>query len=82
MPHDHDDQHGEHGHHHTPAGSDLPGIDATDLAECPVMPGSMTITADAEAAGLVREHNGQTYWLCCSDCARRFDAEPAAYAAA
>jgi YHS domain-containing protein len=65
-----------HGHHHA-----APPAQAVDeLAECPVMPGSMAVKADAEAAGLVREHEGRTYWLCCAACGPLFDADPARYA--
>jgi YHS domain-containing protein len=53
-----------------------------DVAECPVMPGSTTVKAHAEAAGLVRDHEGVRYWLCCSSCGPRFDADPARYARA
>ncbi|NMR20015.1 hypothetical protein [Cellulomonas fimi] len=51
-----------------------------DVAQCPVMPGSTVNKADAEAAGLVRDHEGQRYWLCCAGCGPRFDADPAKYA--
>ncbi len=80
--HDHDDstQHDAHPHHHGLA----PTVDAAaphdELAECPVMPGSMVIKAEAEAAGLVRDHDGQRYWLCCSSCGPLFDANPDQYA--
>jgi YHS domain-containing protein len=53
-----------------------------DLAECPVMPGSMVDKADAEAAGLYRDHEGERYWFCCAACGPLFDADPARYAAA
>ncbi len=46
------------------------------------MPGSMAVKADAEAAGLVRAHDGRTYWLCCAACGPVFDADPALDAAA
>lgn len=67
---------------HSPS-SDTPGeTAATDMAECPVMVGTPVVKADAEAAGLVREHNGQRYWLCCSACAPLFDADPDRYTSA
>jgi len=53
-----------------------------DLVECPVMPGSMVVKADAESAGLFRDHDGQRYWFCCAACGPLFDAEPAKYAMA
>lgn len=78
MCHHHEHEH-EHGHAHAaPAGA----TDGDGLAECPVMPGSMAVKADAEAAGLVREHDGRTYWLCCAACGPLFDADPARYATA
>ncbi|EFQ82873.1 YHS domain family protein [Aeromicrobium marinum DSM 15272] len=55
--------------------------DARDVAECPVMAGTTVIKAEAEAAGLVRTHRGQRYWLCCDACGPMFDADPDGYAA-
>lgn len=52
-----------------------------DVAECPVMPGSLINKADAEAAGLFRDYNGQRYWFCCAACGPMWDADPAKYAA-
>ncbi|MEV8027553.1 hypothetical protein [Cellulosimicrobium funkei] len=74
------DGHQHHGTHAHPAPATPDGSLQDDLAECPVMPGSMTIKADAEAAGLIRDHEGQRYWLCCSSCGPLFDADPARYA--
>ena len=78
MSHDHDHDHDhDHGHGHTPV------IGAKDeLVECPVLSGSMVVKAEAEAAGLVRDHNGKRYWLCCNSCATKWDADPARYAVA
>lgn len=59
----------------TPAAQD-------DVAECPVMPGSLVNKADAEAAGLYRDHDGQRYWFCCAACGPMWDADPDKYAAA
>ncbi|MPV36020.1 YHS domain-containing protein [Georgenia subflava] len=53
---------------------------SADVAECPVMPGSSVVKADAEAAGLFRDHEGRRYWFCCAGCGPRFDADPAKYA--
>ncbi len=82
--HDHGDndghQHHEPHHAHPAPANPVGSTQDADLAECPVMPGSMTIKADAEAAGLVRDHDGQRYWLCCSSCGPLFDADPARYA--
>ena len=75
--HDHDHDHAGHDHAHTPVDAA-----AEDVAECPVMPGSMTVKAEAEAAGLVREYEGKTYYLCCNACATSFDADPGKYAVA
>ena len=38
------------------------------------------VKADAEAAGLYRDHNGQRYWFCCAACGPLFDADPDRYA--
>ena len=54
----------------------------SDLAECPVMTGSQVVKADAEAAGLFRDYEGNRYWFCCAGCGPRFDADPARYAIA
>ncbi len=53
-----------------------------DVAECPVMKGSTVIKAQAEAAGLFRDYEGERYWFCCAGCAPKFDADPARYVAA
>lgn len=85
MTHHHEDnpqqpghQHG-HGHYHAPASDQLSGMASVELAECPVMPASTVVKAEAEAAGLVRDHNGQRYWLCCHTCGPLFDADPDRY---
>jgi YHS domain-containing protein len=52
-----------------------------ELVECPVMPGSYSTKAEAEEAGLVRDHNGERYWLCCDSCGPLFDADPERYVA-
>jgi hypothetical protein len=73
---------GAHGHAAKPehATDLLRGGDA--LVECPVMPGSMVDPAQAEAAGLFRDHEGERFWFCCAACGPLFDADPAKYAAA
>ncbi|THV29070.1 YHS domain-containing protein [Glycomyces paridis] len=53
-----------------------------ELAECPVMTGSTVVKADAEAAGLFRDFEGERYWFCCAGCGPAFDADPAKYARA
>ncbi|UNX53335.1 hypothetical protein MF406_09915 [Georgenia sp. TF02-10] len=78
MAHDHDHGHG-HGHHDGAKRHNLLGPEADDIAECPVMKGSMVVKAEAEASGLVRDHAGQRYWLCCAACGPLFDADPARY---
>lgn len=82
--HDHDHDHsGAHSHHHiAPAGANLLGPVAEDLADCPVMPGSAVVKAEAEAKGLFRDYEGNRYWFCCASCEPLFDADPAKYAAA
>jgi len=70
-------------HHHAaaPEGRNLLAGTATDqIAECPVMKGSTVVKATAEAAGLVRDYDGNRYWLCCAGCGPAFDADPARYA--
>jgi YHS domain-containing protein len=62
---------------HTPAAPEA----AAETAECPVM-GNTVVKAAAEAAGLVRDHEGERYWLCCAPCGPTFDADPARYARA
>lgn len=83
MTHDHDDHHGHHeseAHHHP--GGNLLGPSSDDLAECPVMPGSMVVKTEAEANGLFRDYEGRRFYLCCSSCGPLFDADPAKYATA
>ncbi|WP_277211652.1 hypothetical protein [Isoptericola croceus] len=65
---------------HGPSAEALAQTPAAEMAECPVMVGTRVVKADAEAAGLVRDHNGQRYWLCCASCGPRFDTDPDRYA--
>ena len=66
-----------------PAAADASaGQDQGDVAECPVMTGTLVNKAHAEAAGLYRDHNGQRYWFCCAACGPMWDADPDEYAAA
>jgi YHS domain-containing protein len=44
------------------------------------MPGTMVVKAEAEAAGLYRDYEGQRYWFCCAACGPLWDADPARYA--
>ncbi|ROR65839.1 YHS domain-containing protein [Agrococcus jenensis] len=77
--HDHSaHDHGTDGgaHHH-----DVAAVES-ETAECLVMRGNYVNKADAEAAGLVREHEGTKYYLCCAACGPLFDAAPEKYAAA
>ncbi|WP_255572565.1 YHS domain-containing protein [Leucobacter tenebrionis] len=53
-----------------------------ETAECPVMRGNFVNKADAEAQGLVREYNGEKYYLCCAACGPLFDADPEKYVSA
>ena len=62
--------------------ADTSGLNTEDVADCPVMPGSSVIKADAEAAGLFRDHDGARYWFCCDACGPLFDADPERYVAA
>ena len=74
--------HDEHTHHHGLANGHQTGVSGDETAEWPVMPGNQVVKADAEAAGLVRDYQGQRYWLCCAGCGPAFDANPAKYVAA
>lgn len=69
------------GHHHQPAETAIAESAPEELAECPVMIGTTVIKREAEAEGLVREHDGRRYWLCCDTCADLFDGDPDRYAA-
>jgi|GEM_PF-397461 len=80
--------HGSHDHgahdHGTDGGAhhhDVAAVES-ETAECLVMRGNYVNKADAEAAGLVREHEGTKYYLCCAACGPLFDAAPEKYAAA
>ncbi|WP_139346528.1 YHS domain-containing protein [Sinomonas mesophila] len=55
--------------------------DEATTAECPVMPGNYVDKADAEAKGLIRDHEGTRYYLCCAACGPMFDADPEKYLA-
>lgn len=63
-------------HHHQPASDTA----SSTTAKCPVMPGSPVDKAEAELEGLVRDYNGQRYYLCCESCGPMWDADPARYA--
>ena len=57
---------------------DLLASNTADVAVCVVMGGSVA-KADAEAAGLYRDYEGERYYFCCAGCAPKFDADPAKY---
>lgn len=84
--HDHHEHGSEqsagHCHGHSASAEQVAGAGAGAVAECPVMTGSTVVKADAEAAGLFRDYEGQRYWLCCDACGPLFDADPAKYATA
>jgi len=65
-----------------PPSENLLGGSSEDLVECPVMLGGQVVKADAEAAGLFRDYEGNRYWFCCAGCGPLFDANPAKYATA
>ncbi len=46
-----------------------------DTAECPVSGEEFDVTATSPKA----EHDGKTYFFCCSGCKKKFEAEPAKY---
>ena len=64
-------------HHEHHASAD---IDPSQVATCPVMPGSTVVKTEAEEEGLVRDYNGKRYYLCCDECGSLWDAAPAQYA--
>lgn len=66
-------------HNHQPSAQQLAETSAEDVVQCPVMPGSTVIKADAEAADLYRDYQGKRYWFCCSACGPLFDADPERY---
>ena len=42
-----------------PAADSTANLSSDEIAECVVMPGSMVVKAEAEAAGLYRDYEGQ-----------------------
>ncbi|CDK01187.1 YHS domain protein [Microbacterium sp. C448] len=74
--------HNNHGAVAAEGRTDLLAPSAEELAQCPVMAGSVVVKADAESAGLFRDYEGTRYYFCCAACGPRFDADPAKYAAA
>jgi YHS domain-containing protein len=46
-----------------------------DTSNCPVSGEEFVVTADSPKA----EHDGKTYYFCCSGCAKKFAADPAKY---
>ncbi|WP_454852378.1 YHS domain-containing protein [Promicromonospora soli] len=78
--HDHVNEQGhERGHGHA---AETSGLSAEAVADCPVMPGSAVVKADAEASGLFRDHEGTRYWFCCDACGPLFDADSQRYVTA
>lgn len=77
----HDHSSHDHGNAAAPHHHDVAVVES-ETAECLVMRGNFVDKADAEAAGLVREHEGNKYYLCCAACGPLFDADPEKYAAA
>ncbi len=65
---------------HAPSAEAVAQTPASEMTECPVMAGTPVVKADAEAAGLYRDHNGERYWFCCAACGPLFDADPDRYA--
>lgn len=78
-PRDHDHGHG-HGHGQADAQAPPTLVEDDVMAVCVVMPGTPVVKEEAELAGLVREYEGKTYYLCCDACGPLFDADPARYA--
>ncbi|MDS2174302.1 hypothetical protein Q7C18_16495 [Nesterenkonia sp. CL21] len=65
---------------HTPRPEATTKAPADDMAECPVMAGTPVVKAQAEEAGLYRDHRGTRHWFCCAACGPLFDADPEQYA--
>ncbi len=64
----------EHQHNHAPATGK-----PEELAVCPVM-GISVNKKEAEAKGLVVEHEGTKYYMCCQHCVDTFSKNPEQYA--
>lgn len=64
-------------HHHEPSGA----VEENDKAVCPVM-NIITSKRGAAANGIVRTIKGNSYYLCCNNCAADFDTEPEKYTSA
>jgi Cu2+-exporting ATPase len=71
MKHNHNH---EHQHNHAPATGK-----PEELAVCPVM-GISVNKKEAEAKGLVVEHEGTKYYMCCQHCVDTFSKNPEQYA--
>lgn len=67
---------------HAPSAEAVAQTPASEMTECPVMAGTPVVKADAEAAGLYRDYQGERYWFCCAACGPLFDADPDRYATA
>jgi YHS domain-containing protein len=74
------DHQGEHHHEGAPAtankdvkkpGEAKPG----DKSTCTVTGEEIDVTADSPHS----EHNGKTYYFCCTGCKKKFDADPSKY---
>ena len=71
-------EHGEHGDHHgAPSAATgpmkAPGEAAVgDTTKCPVSGEEFVVTATSPKV----EHNGKTYYFCCSGCEKKFQASP------
>ncbi len=60
-----------------PSGPIKPIGEATvgDTSKCPVSGEEFVVTADSPKV----EHEGKTYYFCCSGCAKKFASDPAKY---
>jgi YHS domain-containing protein len=75
------DHHGEHHHDGAPATANKEGVKKPgeakpgDKSTCTVTGEEIDVTADSPHS----EHNGKTYYFCCTGCKKKFDADPSKY---
>lgn len=72
---------GEHHHDGAPATANKEGVKKPgeakpgDKSTCTVTGEEIDVTADSPHS----EHNGKTYYFCCSGCKKKFDADPSKF---
>lgn len=72
-------EHGEHAEHHGKKGDGpvkAPGeANVGDTTKCPVSGEEFVVEASSPKV----EHEGKTYFFCCSGCKKKFESDPAKY---